>query len=99
MYTTEDVSEALPCGAKGVSWDISTGTTECGRGGSVWWSKRESRLARAEGEGGARGGRNVFIHRDGRVCEWVTGDETDDVEAIGGAGVAAERVGARDGGE
>ncbi len=38
----------------------------------VWWSKRESRLARAEGEGGARGGRNVFIHRGWerlRVCD------------------------------
>lgn len=41
----------------------------------------------------------MFIHRDGSVCEWVTGDETDDVDAMGGAGVAAERVGARDGGE
>lgn len=63
---TEEVSEVLPCVAKGVSFDISTGTMGCGQSGSMWWSKRESRLACADGEGG---GQKVFIQHDGSICE------------------------------
>ncbi len=36
MNTIHEISEVLPCGANGVSCDISTGTTEYRRGGSTW---------------------------------------------------------------
>ncbi len=59
------------------------GTTECGRGGDVVIKDRIEIFACR-----GRGWRKVltFINLDEGIWEWVTNDETYDVEAIGGAG-------------